>query len=393
MSADVLAVDPVELRRTAATLRTVSGELGLASSTLDGAVDAELWSGLAALEQAARRAESAALLRALGRPLEAVAAGLDRAAASAEDAGGRVRRHERTLLDLEDERWRLAAPGPPTDPLAIQAWQSRLTLLEEERDRVARMVDRARAEFDEAQRAVAVFVERELGSEVFAVVGTLALLVETVRTSARGWHAARTTVSMVTALHRVRRMPVPGGERTLHLVSQRVGRAAETLSRRPPGWAVRLPAVGRHLGALAARGAPVMVLVDAVPRVIDGGGHTGLRGGTTRVLAGAAVVGVVVAATVSGTAVAPVALVSAGVYTVWRTGGWVYDHRQQVRSTVVGAWSGARGAAGSVAERGRALGEQAARRARRGLDDLRGRWSRPSGAGTSPAPVATAGAP
>ncbi|WP_161965002.1 hypothetical protein [Ornithinimicrobium cerasi] len=386
MTAGVLAADPVALRSAAASLRGFAQSLEESSTTVAGSRDDGSWRGLAAFEQGARRAETASMLRSLGDPLRGVALGLDRVAVVAEDAGDRVRRHRRALDDVDHERAALRAAGPPPEPVGAQGWQARLRALEDERLRLEGLVARAREEFAEVQRAVATSIERQLGAELYALVGTLALLHETARRGERGWRGVRVTTAAFYAVHRLHRMRVPGGERTLHLVSQRVRDAVERLDRQPPGWVARVPVAGRRVAAVAAKGAPLLVLVDAVPRMVDGGGHAGARGVTTRVLAGLAVAGVVAVVVVptatAGVPLVAAAAVGAGAYQVWMGASWAYDHRHQLGRVAGRTWSTAKDVAARGWSAGRGLADRtvdrAADRARSGLERLRRRWSLPS---------------
>lgn len=372
----VLAVDPGELRCAAAALRSMAAALEESSRTVSTTGDDGSWLGLAALEQAARRAETATMLNALAEPVRGVAEGLDRVALVAEDTGDRVRRHRLASDDLEQERCRLVATGPPAEPVAALQWGSRLDDLREHRARLESLVDQARAEFTEAQRALAARVERDLGSELYALLGTLALFHEAARRVRTGWGAARMQVTAAWAVHRLHRMRVAGGERTVHVVSSRLHDAARRLRGRPPGWVAKVPVAGRRVAAVGARGVPLLVLPDALPKVVDGGGYDGVRGGTTRVLAGAAVVGVVAAVAAPG--VVTGGAVAVGAYQVWALGNWAYDNRRDLGRAAGRSWSAAKGGVARGWSAGRELRDRAAARARSGLDRLRQRWPVPS---------------
>lgn len=378
--AAVLPVDAAALRSTAASLRGMAAALEESSRAVAASAEGS-WLGLAALEQSARRAETVSMLEALVVPVHGVAGGLDRVAVVAEDTGDRVRRHRLAFADLEQERRRLLAAGPPAEPLAALQWQSRLDDLQEQMSRLESLVDRALAELAEAQRALAARVERDLGPQLYALIGTLALLHEGARRLRTGWRAGRVQVTAVWAVRRLHRMRVPGGERTPYVVSERLRDAARRVHGRPPGWVAVVPVAGRRVAAVGARGVPLLVLPDALPKIVNGGGYGGLRGDATRVLAGAAVVGVVAAVAAPGVVMG--AVLAVGTYQVWTLGNWAYDNRRRLGGTASRAWS----AAGAGLARGRAAGrrlrDRAAARARSGLDRLRDRWAGTSSAGAA----------
>lgn len=127
-----------------------------------------------------------------------------------------------------------------------------------------------------------------------------------------------------------------------------------------------------------------MVLVDAVPDTIDGGGYSGWRGGTTRVLAGAAVVGTIGAVVVAAPAAATVGLGAAAAYQLWTIGNTVYDNRKEIGRALSRTWRrGSRGVS------------QFRRRAADGLARLQGgdRTTGGSAAGPPPQPVAPGSVP
>ncbi len=92
---------------------------------------------------------------------------------------------------------------------------------------------------------------------------------------------------MADTARRLRRMPVPGGERTVHRAQERVEKHVRQLRLQPPAWVSKVPG-----GAVVAgRAVPLVALVDAGRGVVTGGGYDGWRAGLTRGLGVVAVVG------------------------------------------------------------------------------------------------------
>lgn len=382
----VLRCDPDELEVTARSLRQAVAELEAVAGEVRAAGD-PVWSGLAALEQAARRAEMAELVGRLAPPLQQVAGALDQVAAAAREQAGTVRRHTRLCEELSLERSRLIALGPPPEPLAAAHWTERLSSLEEERFRHQLLVEDAEREFGAVQRRVALLIEG-IRAHVPQVVWDLALTFATVQKVAGGARQVAAAGSLADTARRLRRMPVPGGERTLHLMRERVDKQVSRLRMRAPGWVSRVPGGA----AVAGRAVPAVALVDAARGVVTGGGYDGWRGGATRVLGAVGVVGAGVAVVTGGLAVgasAPVlgvaGLGAAAVYQAWVTGNWVYDNRDRIAGTASRAWSGARGLVTRASSAGRSVVGRARERATAGLDRLRQRL-RPAVDG-SPAPA------
>lgn len=373
-------VDVGGLRAAAGTLRGLTGTLEEEARVVAHGEDA-VWTGLAALEQAARRAETASLLRALGGPVREVAAGLDRLALVAEDVQDRSRRHAQGIEDADHEHRLLLWTGPPGEPAAAVRWRCRVEELQQRRARLDELLALAQAELDAARTALADLVRQALGPELYALVGALALLHEGARRGVTAWRAGQVQITSVWAAHRLHRAR-PAGERTAHVVATRLDEAVHRLRGQTPGWAARLPVAGRAITAVASRGVPLLVLPSAVPRVVDGGGHGGLRGGTTRVLAGAAVVGVVAAVAAPGLVVAGAVAVST--YQVWLGGTWVYDNRQMLGRVAGRSWTAAGNGLARAVSAGRGLAARAAHRARSGVERLRLRWS---GGTTEPSPA------
>ncbi|GAA5157601.1 hypothetical protein [Ornithinimicrobium tianjinense] len=336
MSASVLAADPEGMQVVAAALRVLSADLVDAADGVADGGGLDGWRGLAALEQGARRAASAAAVRSVASPLEEAAHQLDRIAAVASELGGRVRRHLAVAEALVDERARLLSYGAQTDDLAGQGWRSRLAEVEAEITRLRRLVAEAEEEFDRAQQGAA----SGLGwlTDGMRTYDDLKLLREVV-THARDAGRAGLGLSIVAMeLRRLHRQTVPGGERIARRVAQGMQRAQRLVVQKPKGWIKRLPVVGRVATGLAMKGVPVMTLVDAVPDVVTGGGHGGWRGTATRVLAGAAVVGVVGAVVVSSPVAVPAGIVAAGAYQAWVAGGWIYDNRREIGGATRRVW-------------------------------------------------------
>ena len=336
MSANVLATDPAALHVAAAALRGLSVDLVDAAAEVADGRGLDSWHGLAALEQGGRRTATAAALRAVTVPLEEVAHDLDRVAVSASELGGQVRRHLAVAEDLAHERARLLSAGAAPDDLAGQAWRARLTDLEAEILRLRRLVAEAQEEFDLAQGRAATVLQRL--TDELRTVADLKLLHASVTRARDAWKGGRGLTIAAVELRRLHRQTVPGGERIARRVALGMRRAERLVATMPPRWATRVPVVGRFAAGLAMKGVPVMTLVGAVPDVVTGGGHDGWRGGATRVLAGAAVVGVVAAAVVSSPVAVPAGIVAAGAYQTWVAGGWIYDNRREIGRATQRVW-------------------------------------------------------
>src|SRR5690606_17163186 len=112
---------------------------------------------------------------------------------------------------------------------------------------------------------------------------------------------------------RLHRKPVLG-ERTRHVMRERVRKHVRQLKLEPPNWISKVPG-----GAfIAGRAVPLVALAEAGITVGTGGGYDGVRGGLTRVLAGAAVVGLGAAvAAPAAVTVGAVGLSAVAVYQAW----------------------------------------------------------------------------
>lgn len=361
----VLACDPDELRSAAAMMRRVVAELDVVAGGLTGPAEGR-WCGLAALEQAARRAQTARAVRGMAEPLEQVAGALTELELAAREQGETVRRHTRLLEEIVLERTRLLAAGAPPEPLAAARWIQQVEALDGERAWHERLVDGAEQEFDLVRRRVGAVLEG-VRAHVPQIVWDLALVLATARKVVSGSRQAVAAAVLGDAARRLHRMPVPGGERTLHRMRERIDRHVGRLNSQPPGWLAKAPGGA----ALASRVVPVAGGIDAFRGAVDGGGYDGLRGGTTRALG---VIGVVGAGVALGAAAAPagvVGLVGLTAYQAWMTGNWVYDNRARVAGTASRAWSGARTFGVRVRSGTRGLAARAQERARSGLDRLR----------------------
>lgn len=361
----VLACDPDELRATVTRMRRVVAELDAVAGDLTGPAQGG-WSGLAALEQAARRGETARAVRGMADPLERVAGALTELEVAAREHGATVRRHTRLLEEVVLERHRLLALGTPPEPAAAARWLQRIAVLEEEQAWHERLVEAAEQEFDQVCHRVTTVLE-VVRAHVPQIVWDLALVVATARRVVSGSRQAVAAAALADSARRIHRMPVPGGERTLHRMRERIARHVGQLKGQPPGWLSRVPGGA----ALASRAVPVAGGIDAFRGAVDGGGYDGLRGRTTRALG---VLGVVGAGVALGAAAAPAGVVGlAGVaaYQAWMTGNWVYDNRDRIADTAARGRSGARAVGGRVWAGARGLAARARERARSGLDRLR----------------------
>lgn len=377
----VLACDPDQLRTTARDLRRAADELEVSAAEIAGSSD-PVWTGLAAVEQAARLAEVSGAVRQLASPLEQVAGALVVVASAAQEHGATVRWHSRLRDEAELERSRLVAFGSPTEPVGAASWSAQVARLGEEVAGHRRLVDEAERAFAEVLGGAARLLE-QIRAQVPQIVWDLVLTVTTARNVARGWRQATGAAGLAGSARRLRRMRVPGGERTHHVVQQRVDKHVRRLRMQTPAWVAKVPGGAK----VAGRALPVVALLDAAGGAWTGGGYEGWRGGLTRGLAVAGTVGagvaVVTGGVVVGVAAAPAAVAGLGlaaVYQAWMTGNWVYDNRERVGRLASRAWSGTRSFGGRVWSGGKNVVGTARERAASGLGRLRERLGLRDGA-------------
>lgn len=337
----VLACDPDELESTARTLRQLATELDTVATAVSTSTVPD-WSGLAALEQGARRSEAGELVRSLAPQVEQVATGVSRVAVAAREEGALVRHHGRLAEEAALERARLLAAGAPPDPVAAARWAAQLEELGSSRRWHESLVAQAEGRFEQVQRTVSTTLDRIRAAlpQDLADLFTLWAAAENAIKLGRAGSALGTSASTT---RRLRRMRGRAGERTRHQVQQRFSKGLARLKKSPPGWVSKVPRIGPVAEAVGRR-APAMVLVGAVPDTLDGGGYSGWRGGTTRVLAGAAVVGTIGAVVVAAPAAATVGLGAAATYQLWAIGNTVYDNRKEIGQALSRTWRrGSRG--------------------------------------------------
>src|SRR5690606_23549253 len=211
----VLACDPDGLRSAAVGLRRVVAELDAVAGELTGPGEEGGWSGLAALEQAARRAQTVRAVRRMAEPLEQVAGALTELELATREQGDTVRRHTRLLEEVVFERTLLLAVGAPPEPLAAARWMQQVEVLDGERAWHERLLEGAEQEFDRVRRRAGAVLE-VVRAHVPQIVWDLALVVTTAGKVVSGWQEAAAAAALGDAARRIHRMPVPGGERTLH---------------------------------------------------------------------------------------------------------------------------------------------------------------------------------
>lgn len=372
----VLHCDPGALRSTARSLRAVSAEIDRTSDQVMRAGDDVAWTGLASLEQAARRADAVAGLQLLVSPVTAIADGLDEVATAAEDLGPRARQHLRHVEDLVGLRDRMVALGPPTDPVLVSRWDLELVGIDQELARAQSLVEWAQEEFDRAQRAVAARLDG-LVSGWRETLMRLSVLKDAVKDTKEFVKAVAFTATMASAARQLSRKR-PVGERSLHRANQRIARATQRLEKakatlRGTKNVQRLANVpgGRTLLRWAGRANIAVGIAEAGWDVVQGGGYDGGRGVATRVLAGGAVVGVAAAMIVGGPVVGAVGMTAYGAYQAWTIGNTIYDNRHQIKAAAVRTWEQGKRLAGDATR----LVGKAQDRARAGLGRVRDLWS------------------
>lgn len=337
----VLACDPDALEATARTMRRLAAELDAVAGEVATAAVQD-WGGLAALEQDGRRHEAGDLLRSFVPQVDEVATGITRVAEVAREEGAAVRQHVRLGEQAASERARTIALGPPPDPVAAARWELRVEELGASQRWHESLVVQAQHRFDQVQALVTATLDR-IRAAVPEPLADVLLLRITVEQTVKLARAGQGTVSSVATTRRLRRLRGRVGERTLHQVQQRVEKNLARLKLAPPAWAEKVPGV-RRIAAAVGKAAPVLVLVDAVPDAVDGGGYSGWRGGATRVLAGAAVVGTFGAVVLAAPAAATIGLGAAATYQVWAVGNTIYDDRREIGQALSRTWKrGSRG--------------------------------------------------
>lgn len=324
----VLLVSPDELRQAGRLLRGVGEQVEeLADRARQQTVDlGEAWTGLAALEQAARAAAVRELVRLTARPGRVAAEAIDRAAGVAESAGSRVRAWSRRVDECRAELTALQTLGPPPDPLLEQLWRRRLHDVEQELVRARCLVEEAEREWQAVEQDVSAIV-----STAWSVVTELnearQVLQPVLQTVTKTWATVRSAglaTATAIALARARwQRSAPLRDQALRrarvwfreLTTGRPGRGKDwTLVRTmkfvpgPIGW--------------------VLTYLGALQDVRTGGGYEGWRGDVTRFLAASALVGGPLM--LAGIVLPPLGLtgfVAVSAYQVWTAGNLVWDNR------------------------------------------------------------------
>lgn len=393
-AAEVLACDPDALEEVAAGLRRLAAELEATAMTVAEPGPAG-WSGLAAIEQARCRASTGAAVGRTREPVGRAAACLDLLAGTAREQAVVVRRHQRLAEEVDLARARLAASGALSDADALVR-AARLRELEEESRWHRRAVAAAVEAFQEVRRWVTRLLE-ELRASLSELALNLAVVVGAVSRVTRSAGQVLAVEAIADAGRRLRRVGDQEAPRTRHQMDERLKKnVARFRSPKPsetlPVGKMPFGAAVRHFGRLV----PVVALADAGYTLWTGGGYDGWRGGVTRGLAAAGVVGVGLVVFLPITA--PAAVVGAGamaVYGAWMTGNWIYDNRHRLGRLASRGWSGARRVGGrawtgtrDAAGRAWTGGTDLARRARdrvgSGLSRLRDRVRRDRGRPTQP---------
>ena len=389
----VLACDPDELEATVAALRRVVDELDAAAGDVGGAAVHD-WSGAAASEQAGRRSAAAELLGSLSPTVEQLAGGLARAAGSAREEGAVVRRHQQLGEEAALERRRLLAVGAPAEPVAAQRWTARVEELEVERRWHESLVAEAERRFEQTEQTVSQVLDRA-GTALTQLVADLWLLGGTGHEALKFLKQGRLAIGSGRTLHRLSGGRRVVGERTRHVLEQRLQRQLRGLSPQAPGWAARLPGVTRLVG-IAGKVAPVLIAVDGGARVVDGGGYDGPRGATTRVLglgaaAGAGTAVLVTAGVVTAPVAGVVGLGAVAVYQGWMIGNHVYDNREAIGRSLSRTWSRGRAGFATMLERLDRFEQDRRARAEREREAQRTRWRENRAAGEGPVPPVAPG--
>lgn len=339
--------DPQVLRTSASALSARSSELRRAAESVrsQSRVAGSGWQGTAAVRFAAASGQAHRALAATGERLSRVARATDRYADELDSAQGRARglqrRHDLAERDLTT-RTRAAAsasrgPGSP-DPRDLESAAELVRGLATALGGVA--AEQAAA----ARRFRSVLEESGPGPDVlgwrsgaFAAARATSKTIKLVR-------QVRSVVSFLKHLN-LARSALKSGD--LLLRSRALEDAVGLVRKMVHGPFSRFAGPARGLSVTArflAKLSPAATVYRGVTDAITGGGYTGWRGNTTRVLGGLAAAAAVVGST-PAVAFPPVAIgVAAALlcYNAWKAGNWIYDNRAQLRTAAVTTYRAAK---------------------------------------------------
>ncbi|WP_256843083.1 hypothetical protein [Ornithinimicrobium cryptoxanthini] len=316
-----LAVRPDDLRVAARSLVVAQRDLEELAARLarSDVSTAGGWQGVAALGQraASGRVRTAVLARC--GPLGSLARSLDTLADQGAGAQAVVRAAQRARDEAQAARRRqIDLLTTITEPVEAEAVRDRIMLLD-------RLIQRAQDEIDEAERGLErgrrVVEDLLQDSWLGQSWDDLSDLVTAGREVAPIWRGGSLVVvatRLLLTTAKAAREVSPFVRQMLDIKVARLLRAVM----KPPAIALLAGPLGRLL-------VPIVVVSDAWPDLVDGGGYTGWRGGMVRVSAGLAIPGSV-AMVMPHPVVAGAGGVTVGAYYLVKGGNAIYDNRQQI---------------------------------------------------------------
>lgn len=313
-----LTTRPDDLRLAAQSLQRARAELEATAVLVSRATQesAAGWQGVAALAQRAATARVHGAVLARCSPVGEVSGALARLADQAAVAQTRVRTAQRDADVAAAERARaIRQLGLVTDPAELEALRQRITRLEvvirRSDDEIARVEDRLERA---RQRLEQVLRDSWLG----VGVDDLADLVNAAKGLAPVWRGGGLVIVGGRVLLNAGRLARSLDPVADILIRARLDRLLKVVLKRPLLALVTL--------APARVAVPVVVISDALPDLVDGGGYEGWQGFTVRVTAALAIPGSV-AMVMPHPMAAGIGAITVGAYYLAKGGLALYDHR------------------------------------------------------------------
>lgn len=312
-----LATRPSDLRVAARSLLVVGSELEEVAAQLarsQGAV-ATSWQGVAALGQraATERVHVAVLARC--EPVRSAGRALGVLADQAEEAQAVVRTAQRARAEAQAERARtIRLLASTTDAVTLEVLRERITVLDS-------VIRRAEDEIERAERLLEQgrgVVERVLHDSWGLGFEDLGDLVDVGKTAGPIWRGGGLIVVGTRVILTARKLGMEVNPFIRYMLQARLDRLLKIVMKRP--------IMGALIGLGSRVAIPILVISEAVPDLMDGGGYTGVRGFTLRVTAALAIPGSI-AMVVPHPVVAGVGAVVVGAYFLAKAGFTLYDHR------------------------------------------------------------------
>lgn len=313
-----LATRPEDLRQAAQSLARARVDLAeiaeLVSRSAQGSEAG--WQGLAALGQRAATARVHAAVVARCVPVERASAALDTFSIQAEQARAEVRAAQRDGQTAETERARLLRLlATVTEPAELESLRQRLGTVEVAIRRSADQVISIEAGLEQARR---VLDQALRDSWLGMGVDDLIDLINAGKGAAPIWRGGGLVLVGARVLINTARLARPLDPFAQALVQSRMDRLLKAVMKRPlVALLTMLPA--RFI-------VPVVVISDAVPDVMDGGGYDGWQGVTVRVTAALAIPGSM-AMVMPHPVAAGIGAIAVGAYYLAKGGFALYDHR------------------------------------------------------------------